>query len=386
MQNKKEKKDRNRSTIIVVILLVLLIIAILFFWNRSRSTGKSTVVEKDAIVSAVDSSDTTERIDTMASHSVNDTDTIVLQSVDTVKKTDVVVKPVKKAVDKVKKMDTVTAVPDTIKIDSSVVTDTVIHKTDPCDSDTTRPWVYPDPSGGRHHEDVSIVFVSDKKAQIEWRFKDATKWNVYDGNPVSISATSTIEFTAYDSCNNAMDVRSEYYEIVRGESEKYCPDGMEYVRVSDQQFCIDRYEWPNRKGSRPESFVSKYGASDSCFSKNKRLCTADEWTIACMGPYSWRYPYGQAYEQYACSTHDTTFRVSGSRPECRSFFGVYDMSGNLAEWTDTKSIENRQFYYVKGGFWESGPQSNCTDKRYSYYPQNRHNPVGFRCCSDIVNK
>jgi len=86
MQNKKEKKDRNRSTIIVVILLVLLIIAILFFWNRSRSTGKSTVVEKDAIVSAVDSSDTTERIDTMASHSVSDTDTIVLQSADTVKK------------------------------------------------------------------------------------------------------------------------------------------------------------------------------------------------------------------------------------------------------------------------------------------------------------
>ncbi len=380
MQNRTKQKDSNRNTIIVVVLLILLIIAVLYFWNRSRGTGKSSVVENDTIVSDVDSKDT------VVPHSVKDSDTVVLISTDTVKNDVVVVKPVKKTVDRVKKMDTVTSIPDTLKIDTSAVTDTVVHKNNPCESDTTRPWVYPDPSGGRHHDDITIVFVSDKKAQIEWRFKDALKWNVYDGIPITISNTSTIEFIAYDSCNNAMDVRSEYYEIVRGESEKYCPDGMEYVKVADQRFCIDRYEWPNRKGSRPESFVSKYGASDSCFSKGKRLCTADEWTLACMGPYSWRYPYGQAYEQYACSTHDTTFRVSGSKPECRSFFGVYDMSGNLAEWTDTKSIENRQFYYVKGGFWESGPQSSCSDKRYSYYPQNRHNPVGFRCCSDIVNK
>jgi hypothetical protein len=38
---------------------------------------------------------------------------------------------------------------------------------------------------------------------------------------------------------------------------------------------------------------------------------------------------------------------------------------------------------VMGGFWQSGPRSGCFDIRYSYFPQNRHNPVGFRCCKDI---
>jgi hypothetical protein len=379
MQNQKKKKNENRITIFIIVLLILLIIAFLFFWKQSRNVSNSSVV--------IDNNNTVSEIkDTAGTHSVKDTDTIVRPHADTVKRAVVTVKQIKKNIDTVQKPDTGLTIPDTVKTDTSKTIDTVIQKTDPCDTDTLKPWVYPDPSGGRHHGEVAIVFVTDKKAQIEWRFKDAAKWNVYDGTPITIPTTSTIEFTAYDSCNNAMEIRSEYYEIVRGESEKYCPDGMEYVKVADQQFCIDRYEWPNRKDIRPESFVSKYGASDSCFSIGKRLCTADEWTIACMGPYSWRYPYGQAYEQYACSTHDTTFRVSGSKPECRSFFGVYDMSGNLAEWTDTKSIENRQFYYVKGGFWESGPQSSCSEKRYSYYPQNRHNPVGFRCCSDIIHK
>jgi hypothetical protein len=58
------------------------------------------------------------------------------------------------------------------------------------------------------------------------------------------------------------------------------------------------------------------------------------------------------------------------------------MSGNLAEWTNTPSARNKQFYNVMGGFWESGRQASCFERRYSYFPQNRHNPVGFRCCAD----
>jgi formylglycine-generating enzyme required for sulfatase activity len=157
---------------------------------------------------------------------------------------------------------------------------------------------------------------------------------------------------------------------------------MEPVRVGATSFCIDRYEWPNRKGHLPRAYVSVFQAMDTCASAGKRLCTADEWTIACTGPYGWKYPYGALYERYACFTHDTTARPSGSRPECRGYFGIFDMSGNCAEWTSTRSAVNPRFYNVMGGFWESGPQSGCFDVRYSYFPQNRHNPVGFRCCKD----
>jgi formylglycine-generating enzyme required for sulfatase activity len=117
-------------------------------------------------------------------------------------------------------------------------------------------------------------------------------------------------------------------------------------------------------------------------SRSKRLCSTEEWSLACSGPHSSAYPYGRLYESHACVTGDTAAWPSGFKPECRGYFDVYDMSGNLMEWTNTRSMTNRQFYNVMGGFWESGSASDCFGARYSYYPQNRHNPVGFRCCAD----
>lgn len=180
-----------------------------------------------------------------------------------------------------------------------------------------------------------------------------------------------------------MERRQEYYEIETEHKKAPCPEGMVQVKVGATEFCIDRYEWPNRKGSMPQAYVSLYQAMDSCYAVDKRLCSAEEWAIACSGPYSWKYPYGQRYEQYGCVTQDTMLEPSGSKPECRSFYGAFDMSGSLLEWTSTKAKENSTFFYVVGGFWASGSQSSCSDKRYSYYPQNRHNPVGFRCCRAI---
>jgi formylglycine-generating enzyme required for sulfatase activity len=181
-----------------------------------------------------------------------------------------------------------------------------------------------------------------------------------------------------------MAPRTEKYEIGSARPAGKCAEGMEHVSVSGTSFCVDRYEWPNRKGTRPATFVSLYQAMDSCFSKGKRLCSRDEWKVACAGPYGWQYAYGDQFEPRACVTSDTATWKSGSRPECRGYFGVFDMSGNAMEWTSTRSSANNRFYDVMGGFWESGSQSRCYDVRYSYFPQNRHNPVGFRCCSDTV--
>jgi len=253
-----------------------------------------------------------------------------------------------------------------------------------CSGDTAAPWVYPDPSGGLHHKAIEVTFASTKPCMIEWRTDSAAPWVIYKGESIPVKTTTTLYFRGQDSCGNRMAAREESYEIRPEETGKYCPDGMEYVSVGATRFCIDRYEWPNKKGTIPRSFVSLYQATDSCVSENKHLCTSDEWTLACTGPYGWHYPYGAAYEPHACVTQDTAARASGSKPECRGYFGVFDMAGNLAEWTNTKSNRNPQFYNVKGGFWESGPRSGCFDVRYSYYPQNRHNPVGFRCCREAL--
>jgi hypothetical protein len=254
---------------------------------------------------------------------------------------------------------------------------------DPCTADTSALWIYPDPSGGLHRNAVSVSFGANKACSIRYRFNKNGEWINYGGTPFRIDQTATLQYEAVDSCGRNMEMRAEFYEIELSNALSPCTSGMEHVKVGSVELCIDRYEWPNKRGVKPQAYISLYQAMDSCYSRGKRLCTSEEWSIACTGPYSWKYPYGQAYERYACATNDTSVAFSGSRPECRGYFAVYDMSGSLLEWTSTKSSENRQFYNVMGGFWESGSQSGCFDKRYSYYPENKHNPVGFRCCSDV---
>jgi hypothetical protein len=254
-----------------------------------------------------------------------------------------------------------------------------------CAGDTLAPFVYPEPSGGLHRGPLTVTFQANKPCDVSWRFEPDTEWRSWSGERIAVERTATIAFKAIDRCGRAMTTRNEYYEITSEQTEDFCPQDMEFVKIGATQFCIDRYEWPNRKGALPLSYVSLYQAKDSCFIAGKRLCSTEEWSLACSGPYSWSYPYGQEYERYACVTHDTTVRPSGSKPECRAFFGAFDMSGNLLEWTGTPSRENRQFYNVMGGFWQSGPRSGCFDIRYSYFPQNRHNPVGFRCCKEATS-
>ncbi len=384
MQKRLNKKNNNKFFTVLLILIFLILLFILLFTINFHEINRNTDQQKASTPDTLSQTDTLLKKDSVGKDTVTKKDTFL----------EIPPKPKKQEKKGTLKKEEDTTQRDTSKDSTQADTlasqqpkDSVdtskIEPVDPCKSDTLEPWVYPDPSGGLHRKLLQVYFVSNKPLAIEWKFKDENDWKKYTGSPIKIESTKTLEFTARDSCGKQMSSRSEYYEIERKESSQYCPEGMEYIKVGTNRFCIDRYEWPNKKKSVPVSYISKYGASDSCYSVEKRLCTSDEWMLACMGPYSWKYPYGQVYEPYACSTHDTSVIASGSKPECRSFFGVYDMSGGLAEWTDTRAVENRQFYYVKGGFWESGPQSSCFEKRYSYYPQNRHNPVGFRCCKDV---
>ncbi len=248
--------------------------------------------------------------------------------------------------------------------------------------DTTAAYIYSDPSGGLHRSSISVVLHSSEPCSIVWKMRGDSIWRRFTGDSISVESTTVLSFYGIDSAGNRSDTLKEYYEIAYTASPKVCPDDMVYVEIGDADFCIDRYEWPNQKGIKPHAFVSLFQAQDSCFSVGKRLCTSEEWMMACAGPYAYTYPYGNTYNPRACNSKDTTVHASGRSPQCRSFFGAYDMTGNLAEWSNTRARENRRFYNVMGGFWESGSRASCAHRTYSYYPQNRHNPVGFRCCRD----
>ncbi len=169
--------------------------------------------------------------------------------------------------------------------------------------------------------------------------------------------------------------------------------------------CIDRFEYPNRKGEYPIIMVSWYEARDACKNEGKRLCSEDEWTFACEGEEATPYPNGYARESDACLNDQPWKKFdgqalmprtgknamleldrlwqglpSGSRPHCKSKSGVYDLTGNIDEWTKS-SIAGERPSVLKGGYWgpvrtRCRPATKAHDETHTFYQQ------GFRCCAD----
>lgn len=171
-------------------------------------------------------------------------------------------------------------------------------------------------------------------------------------------------------------------------------------------FCIDRFEYPDRRGAYPWIMVNWYAARDLCQQQGKRLCTEWEWTFACEGSDARPYPYGYTRDEDACvidrpwreydvaalSSKDSDKTraeldrlwqgdASGSHPRCKSQFGVYDMTGNVDEWT-TSVVPKERPSILKGGYWAPvrdgcRPSTRAHGEDFAFYQQ------GFRCCSDV---
>jgi serine/threonine protein kinase/formylglycine-generating enzyme required for sulfatase activity len=158
------------------------------------------------------------------------------------------------------------------------------------------------------------------------------------------------------------------------------------VRTHVKAFCIDKYEYPDQEGVIPQTNVSFYRAKKLCESEQKQLCSEDEWEKACKGPSDLKYPYGNVWNAGRCDTQnkDGTNRSivpSGSYRGCASGYGVYDMSGNVMEWTNnTFSPQDTTDRVVKGGSFTKPDWATRCAYRYNMLPNSTSNEVGFRCC------
>jgi len=170
-------------------------------------------------------------------------------------------------------------------------------------------------------------------------------------------------------------------------------------------YCVDRFEYPNKKGANPVIVVTYTEAAGLCKQAGKRLCSEVEWTFACEGEEALPYPYGydrsaescvadrpwRQFSEGAMSPRDgQQARVeldrlwqgspSGAHAACRSQFGVYDLTGNVDEWT--RSVRSSGYVSVlKGGYWgpvraRCRPSTRAHNEHFVAYQQ------GFRCCAD----
>jgi formylglycine-generating enzyme required for sulfatase activity len=190
-----------------------------------------------------------------------------------------------------------------------------------------------------------------------------------------------------------------------GGGSSLCPADM----VTFPGFCMDRYEAPNERGVAPLAMRTAKDGSDFCAARGKRLCTEAEWVRACQGAAGLPYPYGKTYQKGRCvddkvwkSPNWTVLGTwpsaaaqaeaarlyqaepSGQRRDCVAEDGVYDLTGNVAEWV-IRSFPNGNNYehVMKGCYWAGcygGSAPSCGFVNPAHPGTFRSYEAGFRCC------
>jgi formylglycine-generating enzyme required for sulfatase activity len=172
-----------------------------------------------------------------------------------------------------------------------------------------------------------------------------------------------------------------------------------------------RYRAISVQGVTPQAYISGEQAEAACKVAGKRLCHAVEWRLACAGSEGTTYPYGAKYMEALCNDHgrapmyvfypevqrswalvtntemndprlnllEGTVARTGQYAGCVNDWGLYDMVGNLHEWTADPNGTFQGGYYLDTSVNGEGCAYRTTAHDFDYHDYS----TGFRCCSDL---
>ncbi|MBV9490775.1 MAG: SUMF1/EgtB/PvdO family nonheme iron enzyme [Verrucomicrobia bacterium] len=134
----------------------------------------------------------------------------------------------------------------------------------------------------------------------------------------------------------------------------------------------------------PAAFVDWFDAYAYARWRGRRLPTEEEWEKAGRGRDGWRFPWGNAPYPGAANIRVPEREITGPSEVAtwkvdRSPYGVYDMAGNVSEWTASFDANGEPI--VKGGNFESD-RADLTRRILRLSPLTTDARIGFRTVAD----
>ena len=225
-----------------------------------------------------------------------------------------------------------------------------------------------------------------------------------------------------EAAPNAVSVPPGMISIPGGEFQMGRDDGNVYERpahkIQVKPFYIDHYEvtndeyakfvrltrrnppahwregqYENGEARLPVVNVTWYEARAFCEWAGKRLPVESEWEYAARGRDNRLYPYGNEWKPRFSNARETGLdkpQAVGSYPEGDSTFGVADLAGNVAEWTETEYLpypgsqarRDDGHRIIRGGGFRVPAREQTATERFFDRPSASYDFVGFRCAKD----
>ncbi len=160
-------------------------------------------------------------------------------------------------------------------------------------------------------------------------------------------------------------------------------------------FYLDRTEvtqsdYEKRVGTNPSFFkgenlpvekVTWFEARDYCLAVGKRLPTEWEWEKAAKAGSRTQFFWGDVVNHdFAWYKNNADKQTHPVRSKKANAFGLFDMAGNVWEWTSSNSEGLGKI--KRGGSWRNTARSMRSHHRITSLPHFRYHYVGFRCARD----
>ncbi len=191
-----------------------------------------------------------------------------------------------------------------------------------------------------------------------------------------------VSYEKYDSCVKSGQCTPAHYDD--GKCYMWTSSGIKKVRVPQ------KYHSPDY----PVVCVSWHQARAYCRFVGKRLPTEAQWEYAALAGNGNKYSWGNQIPDSSRCVQASNMKPKKSGSFSPNRWGIYDMTGNVWEWTRDRYVKNYytvseeknpvgptvgRYRSVRGGGWYSGHRQLRIKNRQWFVPESGEVSIGIRC-------